>query len=66
MVATMAGETKSVKLLLKAGADPGSETVNGDPPLQRSRKLQDAGMGDYREIIGALEEAGGQWFSRVC
>ena len=53
-------ETECVKMLIMAGSDVNSRTNEGETPLQRAIKLQEAGLGDYSEIIAVLKEAGGE------
>ena len=60
MFATMGCEVECVKMMIMIGADVNSKTNEGETPLQRALKLQQAGLGDYKEIIEVLKEAGGE------
>ncbi|MCK5342252.1 MAG: ankyrin repeat domain-containing protein, partial [Candidatus Heimdallarchaeota archaeon] len=60
MFASMGGQTECVKMLIMAGADVNCRTSEDETPLQRAEKLQEAGLGDYKEIIEVLKGAGGE------
>ena len=60
MFASMGGATECVKMLIMAGADVNCKTNEGETPLQRAEQLQEAKLGDYKEIIEVLKGAGGE------
>jgi ankyrin repeat protein len=47
-----------VKNLIEANADVNCKTNDGETPLQRAIKIDDAKLGDRKEIIDLLKKAG--------
>lgn len=61
MFAAMQGDLASVNHLIEAGCDVNLKTNEGESPLERARKIQQAGLGqegDYEGVIAALVAAG--------
>ncbi len=61
MFAAMQGDLASVNYLIEAGCDVNLKTNEGESPLERARKVQEAGLGrrgDYEGVIAALVAAG--------
>jgi ankyrin repeat protein len=61
MFAAMHGDLASVNHLIEAGCDVNLKTNDGESPLERARKVQQAGLGrdgDYEGVIAALVAAG--------
>ena len=58
MFATMIGETESVQILVKAGADVNSKTNDGETALQRAEKIEQAKLADVKQIIKILKDSG--------